>query len=92
MNLSCIGNNHKSIGVNIIHQLFQLHDFLLIYHTEDDGFLLAGVHTLATDSGCPTIQVFHNDLCHLIRLLRNDKCLLGKLQTFDQAVGTFVTR
>lgn len=29
MNFSCIGNDHKSVGINIIYQLFQLHNFLL---------------------------------------------------------------
>ena len=89
MNFSCIGNDHKSVGINIIYQLFQLHNFLFVYHTEDDRLLLTGIHPLATDSCRSAIQVFHNDSGNLIRLLRDDKCLFGKLQTFDQTVGYF---
>lgn len=89
MNFSCIGNDHKSVGINIIYQLFQLHNFLFVYHTEDDRLLLTGIHPLATDPCRSAIQVFHNDSGNLIRLLRDDKCLFGKLQTFDQTVGYF---
>ena len=86
MDFTHVRHDHKSIWVNMVHQLFQCHDLLASHNAVKKQLVLAGVHSLSVDSGHAAIQFVHDFFGNLVRLAGNDIRLFLKFQTFDQAV------